>query len=169
VCHRTWRWESQKYPCWRRPRFLFCQCWARAPWNVCSCGICLAGTVDIQLCLKWEQCHQHNHNNEGPELNLRQHLSARSRICQCRWYKGNTEGDSEAALFQAFVGRNLLGSFVAINKKVEASCVHGLDDISQILWSLNFLQVSPKLLSWNTVVGSKEVQKGSEHLHFFLQ
>ena len=45
-------------------------------------------------------------------------------------------------MFQAFVGRNLLGSFVAINKKVEASCVHGLDDISQILWSFNFLQVS---------------------------
>jgi len=31
-----------------------------------------------------------------------------------------------------------------------------------------FLQVSPKFLSWNTVVGSKEVQKSSEHLHFFL-
>jgi len=28
--------------------------------------------------------------------------------------------------------------------------------------------VSPKVLSWNTVVGSKEVQKSSEHLHFFL-
>ena len=48
-----------------------------------------------------------------------------------------------------------------------SSCVHGLDDISQILWSLNFLQVSPKFLPWNTVVGSKEVQKSSEH-HFFL-
>ena len=86
VCHRTWRWESQKYPCWRRPWLLFCQCWAWAPWNVCSCEICLAGTVGIQLCLKWEQCHQHNHK-EGPELNPRQwqHLSARSRICQCLW------------------------------------------------------------------------------------
>ena len=109
----------------------------------------------------------------GPELNRRQwqHLSARSRICQCHWYKGNTEGEKgtqRAALFQAFVGCNLLGSFVAINKKVEASCVHGLDDISQILWSPNFLQVSPKFLSWNTVVGSKEVQKSSEHLHFFF-
>ena len=31
VCHRTWRWESQKYLCWRRPWFLFCQCWAWAP------------------------------------------------------------------------------------------------------------------------------------------
>ena len=69
VCHRTWKWESQKYPCWWRPWLLFCQCWAWAPWNVCSCGICLAGPVDIQLCLKWEQCHQHNHN-EGPELFL---------------------------------------------------------------------------------------------------
>jgi len=37
----------------------------------------------------------------------------------------------------------------------------------QIMWSLTFLQVSPKLLSWNTVVGSKEVQESSEH-HFFL-
>jgi hypothetical protein len=33
---------------------------------------------------------------------------------------------------------------------------------------LYFLQVSPKLISWNTVVGSKEVQKSSEHLHFFF-
>ena len=46
--------------------------------------------------------------------------------------------------------------------------VHGFDDISQILWSLNFLQVSPKLLSWNTVVGSKEVQESSVYHHFFL-
>jgi hypothetical protein len=46
------------------------------------------------------------------------------------------KGTQRAALFQAFVGRNLLGSFVAINKKVEASYVHGLDDISQLLWSL---------------------------------
>jgi len=28
--------------------------------------------------------------------------------------------------------------------------------------------VSPKLLSWNTVVGSKEVQERSVYLHFFL-
>jgi len=33
---------------------------------------------------------------------------------------------------------------------------------------LFFLQVSPKLLSWNTVVGSKEVQESSVYLHFFL-
>jgi len=46
--------------------------------------------------------------------------------------------------------------------------VHGFDDISQILWSLNFLQVSPKFLSWNTVVGSKEVQKSSEHPHLYF-
>jgi len=78
------------------------------------------------------------------------------------------KGTQRAALFQAFVGRNLPGSFVAINKKVEASCVHGLDDISQILWSLIFLQVPPKFLSWNTVVGSKEVQKSSEDLQFLL-
>ena len=43
---------------------------------------------------------------------------------------------------------------------------HGLNNISQILRSLNFLQVSPKLLSWNTVVGSKEVQKSSVYLNF---
>ena len=60
--------------------------------------------------------------------------------------KGIQKGTQRAALFQAFVGRNLPGNFVAINKKVEASCVHGLDDISQILWSLDFLQVSPKFL-----------------------
>ena len=71
--------------------------------------------------------------------------------------KGIQKGTQRAALFQGFVGRNLSGNFVAINKKVEASCVHGLDDISQILWSLYFLQVSPKFLSWNTVVGSKEI------------
>ena len=49
-----------------------------------------------------------------------------------------------------------------------ASCVHGLNDISQIPRSLLFLQVSPKLLSWNTVVGSKEVQESSVYLPFFL-
>jgi hypothetical protein len=38
----------------------------------------------------------------------------------------------------------------------------------QILWSLIFLQVPPKFLSWNTVVGSKEVQKSSEDLHFLF-
>ena len=30
------------------------------------------------------------------------------------------------------------------------------------------MQVSPKLLSWNTVVGSKEVQETSVYLHFSL-
>jgi len=30
------------------------------------------------------------------------------------------------------------------------------------------LQVSPKLLSWNTVVGSKEVQESSVYLYFPL-
>jgi len=69
--------------------------------------------------------------------------------------KGIQKGTQRAALFQAFVGRNLPGNFVAINKKAEASCVHGLDDISQILWSLNFLQVSPKFLSWNTATSKK--------------
>jgi len=82
--------------------------------------------------------------------------------------KGIQKGTQRAALFEAFVGRNLPGNFVAINKKVEASCVHCLFDISQILWSIYFLQVSPKFLSWNTVVGSKEVQKSSNHLHFFF-
>ena len=33
---------------------------------------------------------------------------------------------------------------------------------------LNYLQSSPKFLSWNTVVGSKEVQESSVYLQFFL-
>ena len=96
-----------------------------------------------------------------------QHLSVQPRICLCHCYRVQ-KGTQRAALFRASVENNLLRNSVAINEKVEASCVHGLDDISQILWSLNFLQVSPKFLSWNTVVDSKEVQKSSEHLHFLL-
>ena len=62
------RWESQKYPCWRRPWLLFCQCSAWALWNVYSHRVCSVGVADFQPYLKWEQCHQHNHS-EGFELN----------------------------------------------------------------------------------------------------
>ena len=38
------------------------------------------------------------HYTFGIEATTLQHLSARSRICQCHWYnKGNTEGDSEGS------------------------------------------------------------------------
>jgi len=61
--------------------------------------------------------------------------------------KGSTERDSESSPVHASVGRNLLRSFFAIYEKVNVSCVHSLNDVPQILRSLNNLQVSPSKAS----------------------
>ena len=72
MCRRTWRWESQSYPCWRRPWLLFCQCSAWALWKVHSHRIYSVG-VDLQ---PWKQ------------------LIALDTLCSCRKFFPILEKDA---------------------------------------------------------------------------
>ena len=98
VCRRMWRLESQSYPCWKTMTFVLSLS-SLSPLNktrIVLEFVQLERVADFQPCLKWEQCHQHNHS-EGFELNPGHwhHLSVQSRICPCHCFKGSTEGDSE--------------------------------------------------------------------------
>jgi len=100
VCRRMWRLESQSYPCWKTMTFVLSLS-SLSPLNktrIVLEFVQLERVADFQPCLKWEQCHQHNHS-EGFELNPGQwkHLSVQSRICLSHCYKGSTEGDSEGS------------------------------------------------------------------------
>ena len=141
-----------------------------SPLNVCSHRICSAGVADFQPCLKWEQCHQHNHS-EGFWTESR---AVAAPLCTVknlymsllkREYKRVNKGQP---CFKPLLGATSSEILPPSMRRYKASCVHGLNDISQILRSLNFSQVSPKLLSWNTVVCSKQRGRGKQCTPSFL-
>ena len=125
------------------------------PFETCSLRICSVGDADFQPCLKWEQCLSIPSwcwwsSITVKNLNWIQGSGSTSLYSQESVHvviiKGVQKGTQRSALFQASVRRNLLIKFVAINDKAYASCVHGLNDISQTLWILNFCVTKTSLL-----------------------
>jgi len=125
------------------------------PFETCSLRICSVGDADFQPCLKWEQCLSIPSwcwwsSITVKNLNWIQGSGSTSLYSQESVHvviiKGVQKGTQRSALFQASVRRNLL---IRHMHPVYMVWMISLKHFGFLIFA------SPKLLSWNTVVGSK--------------